>query len=133
MRKVLAAFLGVALVVPLATAADLSSRLEHIIDSAPALSAGWFDAIVERALALHRVQLHAIVGAQVLRLSDGRVLYARNSERLFVPASNMKLFTTALALSKLGADYRLTTEIGADVSMDADGLLAGDLELVGGG
>src|ERR1700683_209006 len=113
MRKVLAALLGVALVVPLA-AADLSSRLDHIIDSAPALSASWFAAIVERALALHRVQLHAIVGAQVLRLSDGRVLYARNSERLFVPASNMKLFTTALALSKLGTGYRLSTQIGAD-------------------
>ncbi len=132
MRKALAALLGVALVVPLA-ATDLSSRLDQIIDSAPALSAGWFDAIVERALALHRVQLHAIVGAQVLRLSDGRVLYARNPERLFVPASNMKLFTTALALSKLGADYRLTTQIAANSPLDRSGTLAGDLELIGGG
>jgi D-alanyl-D-alanine carboxypeptidase/D-alanyl-D-alanine-endopeptidase (penicillin-binding protein 4) len=74
------------------------------------------------------------VGAQVVELSDGRVLYARNSERLFVPASNMKLFTTALALSRLGADYRLTTQIGAQVPIDAaTGTLPGDLELVGGG
>ena len=70
---------------------------------------------------------------RVVRLSDGRVLYAHNSERLFVPASNMKLFTTALALSKLGADYRLSTQIGAEVPIDAEGTLAGDLELVGGG
>src|ERR1700722_736550 len=132
MRKVLAALLGFALVVPLA-AADLSSRLDHIIDSAPALSAGWLDLIVEHALALHRVRLHAIVGAQVLRLSDGRVLYARNSERLFVPASNMKLFTTALALTRLGAEYRLRTQIGADSPVDAAGTLSGDLELMGGG
>jgi D-alanyl-D-alanine carboxypeptidase/D-alanyl-D-alanine-endopeptidase (penicillin-binding protein 4) len=111
MREMLA-FL---LVVPLATAADLASRLDHIIDSANALS-------------------RAFVGAQVVELSDGRVLYARNSERLFVPASNMKLFTTALALSRLGADYRLTTQIGAQVPIDATtGTLPGDLELVGGG
>jgi serine-type D-Ala-D-Ala carboxypeptidase/endopeptidase (penicillin-binding protein 4) len=104
---------ALALVVPLATAADLASRLDQII-SAPVLS-------------------HAFVGIEVVRLSDGRVLYARNSERMFVPASNMKLFTTALALSKLGPDYRLTTQIGSRVPIDADGTLPGDLELIGGG
>jgi serine-type D-Ala-D-Ala carboxypeptidase/endopeptidase (penicillin-binding protein 4) len=102
------------LVVPVMTAADLSARLDRIIDSAPAFS-------------------RAFVGAQVVRLSDRRVLYARNSERLFVPASNMKLFTTALALTRLGADYRLTTQIGAETAMDGAGTLAGDLELIGGG
>ena len=111
MRGLLAAFL----IVPLAMAADLSSRLDHIIDSSNALS-------------------HAFLGAQVVRLSDGRVLYARNSERLFVPASNMKLFTTALALAQLGPDYRLTTQIGAQVPIDTTtGALPGDLELIGGG
>ena len=106
--------LTLALLVPLATAADLSSRLEHIIGAPGALS-------------------HAFVGMRVVRLSDGRVLYAHNSERLFVPASNMKLFTTALALSELGADYRLSTRIGAAVPIDAEGTLPGDLELIGGG
>ena len=102
------------MIVPLAAAADLASRLDQILDSSAALS-------------------HAFVGAQVVRLSDGQVLYARNAERLLVPASNMKLFTTALSLTRLGADYRLTTQIGARVSIDAAGALAGDLELVGGG
>jgi serine-type D-Ala-D-Ala carboxypeptidase/endopeptidase (penicillin-binding protein 4) len=97
----------------LATAADLASRLDQIL-SAPVLS-------------------HAFVGIEVVRLSDGKVLYAHNSERLFVPASNMKLFTTALALSKFGADYRLATQIGSDISIDSNGALAGDLTLVGGG
>jgi D-alanyl-D-alanine carboxypeptidase/D-alanyl-D-alanine-endopeptidase (penicillin-binding protein 4) len=110
MRGVLAALL----IVPLATAADLASRLDQIVNNAGALS-------------------HAFVGAHVVELSDGRVLYAHNSERLFVPASNMKLFTTALALTRLGADYRLTTQIGANFPMDAEGTLAGDLELIGGG
>jgi len=106
--------LALALIAPLATAADLASRLDHIVDTSGALS-------------------HAFVGMRVVRLSDGHVLYARNSERLFVPASNMKLFTTALALSKLGAEYRLSTQIGASAPMDAEGALPGDLELIGGG
>jgi D-alanyl-D-alanine carboxypeptidase/D-alanyl-D-alanine-endopeptidase (penicillin-binding protein 4) len=107
------ALLALALVVPLA-GADLATRLDRLIDSANALS-------------------HAFVGMRVVELSDGHVLYAHNSERLFVPASNMKLFTTALALSKLGIEYRLSTQIGAQVPIDAEGTLAGDLELIGGG
>jgi serine-type D-Ala-D-Ala carboxypeptidase/endopeptidase (penicillin-binding protein 4) len=95
-------------------ASDLAARLDRRIDSSPALA-------------------RAFVGMEVVRLSDGAVLYTRNAERLFVPASNMKLFTTALALSKLGADYRLGTQIGAEVPIDADGTLAGDLELIGAG
>jgi serine-type D-Ala-D-Ala carboxypeptidase/endopeptidase (penicillin-binding protein 4) len=114
MRGLFAVALGIAILVPLATAADLSSRLDQIVNSAGALS-------------------HAFVGMEVVELSDGRVLYARNSDRLFVPASNMKLFTTALALTRLGTDYRLTTQIGANSAIDAAGLLPGDLELVGGG
>jgi D-alanyl-D-alanine carboxypeptidase/D-alanyl-D-alanine-endopeptidase (penicillin-binding protein 4) len=110
-RRVLVAF---ALAIPLSAGSDLPTKLDSIIATAPALS-------------------RAFVGAQVVRLSDGQVLYAHNSERLFVPASNMKLFTTALALSMLGTDYRLTTQIGAQVPIDATGTLAGDLELVGGG
>lgn len=97
-----------------ATGADLPATLDRLIDSSPALA-------------------HAFVGMRVVRLSDGRVLYAHNADRLFVPASNMKLFTTALALAKLGADYRLTTQIGAPVPIDANGTLAGDLELIGAG
>src|ERR1700733_1580613 len=101
--------LALALIAPLATAADLASRLDHIVDTAGVLS-------------------RAFVGMRVVRLSDGHVLYARNSDRLFVPASNMKLFTTALALSKLGAEYRLATQIGSGAPMDAEGALPGDLE-----
>jgi serine-type D-Ala-D-Ala carboxypeptidase/endopeptidase (penicillin-binding protein 4) len=108
MRALLALTLTVAL-----SAAELASRFEQIIN-APALA-------------------HAFVGIELVRLGDGRVLYSHNSERLFLPASNMKLFTTALALSKLGPDYRLTTQMGAQVPIDPAGTLAGDLEFIGGG
>ena len=66
----------------------------------------------------------AFFGLRIVSLADGRVLYERNSNKLFAPASNTKLFTTALALMTLGPDYRFTTSVLAD---------GGDLVLVGGG
>jgi serine-type D-Ala-D-Ala carboxypeptidase/endopeptidase (penicillin-binding protein 4) len=75
----------------------------------------------------------AYVGALVVRLSNGKVLYAHNEDKLFVPASNAKLFTTALALARLGPDYRFTTSIVAEGAVDPNGRLNGDLVLVGRG
>ncbi|HIK46075.1 MAG TPA: D-alanyl-D-alanine carboxypeptidase, partial [Leptolyngbyaceae cyanobacterium M65_K2018_010] len=40
-----------------------------------------------------------------------RTLFARHGDRLFTPASNVKLLTTAAALHRLGADYRIRTSI----------------------
>lgn len=40
-----------------------------------------------------------------------RTLYNRNGDRLFTPASNIKLLTTAAAAHSLGADYRLRTSV----------------------
>ena len=75
----------------------------------------------------------AFLGALVVRLADGAVLYKRNQDHLFVPASNAKLFTTALALIRLGPDYRFTTSVIAQGPVDTKGNLQGDLVLVGRG
>jgi len=48
-------------------------------------------------------------------------------------ASNMKLFTTAAALSKLGPEYRIPTKVFRDGSVDSKGVLHGSLYLQGGG
>jgi D-alanyl-D-alanine carboxypeptidase/D-alanyl-D-alanine-endopeptidase (penicillin-binding protein 4) len=48
-------------------------------------------------------------------------------------ASNMKLFTTATALSKLGPEHRISTKVFRDGRVDADGVLHGSLYLQGGG
>src|SRR6185369_12445083 len=37
-------------------------------------------------------------GVFVMSAKDGRVLYTHNSDQLFTPASNMKVYTTAVAL-----------------------------------
>lgn len=64
-------------------------------------------------------------GAKFVRLSSGEVVFAQNDDKLLTPASNTKLFATALALNRLGAGYRMTTRVVAAPN--------GDLVLVGGG
>lgn len=72
-------------------------------------------------------------GVCVLSLDDGRVLYARHADRLFTPASNMKVYTTAVALEMLGPDYRWRTSVYAAAPADAEGTIKGDLTLYGRG
>lgn len=72
-------------------------------------------------------------GVFVMSLRDGRVIYARDTSRPFTPASNMKVYTTAVALDTLGADYRWRTSVYADKEPDARGTIAGDLVLYGRG
>jgi D-alanyl-D-alanine carboxypeptidase/D-alanyl-D-alanine-endopeptidase (penicillin-binding protein 4) len=71
-------------------------------------------------------------GLRIVDLAQNRVLFERNSSRLFLPASNAKLFTTSLALVRLGPDYRFQTRILGDRTPAADGCLE-SLRLVGGG
>jgi D-alanyl-D-alanine carboxypeptidase/D-alanyl-D-alanine-endopeptidase (penicillin-binding protein 4) len=71
-------------------------------------------------------------GIVIARLPDGKVLYERNADHLFQPASNMKLFTTAAALAKLGPDYVFRTTVESDALPDARGRVD-NLILVGRG
>src|SRR6266849_656801 len=72
-------------------------------------------------------------GVFVMSMSDGRVLYSRNGDQLFTPASNMKIYTTAAGLDLLGAEYRWRTSVYADKQPDSNGVIDGDLTLYGRG
>ena len=72
-------------------------------------------------------------GIHIVDLASQQVLYERNSRKLFVPASNQKLLSTALALSRLGPDHRYTTALVSEAELDDEGVLRGDLVLLGGG
>jgi len=72
-------------------------------------------------------------GIQVVSLTTGQTLYGQNSDKLFTPASNTKLFTTAAALSLIGPDYKFLTTVETSGTLDRYGRLNGDLVLVGRG
>ncbi len=74
----------------------------------------------------------ALVAARVVSLDHGRTVYARDANKLVMPASNMKLVTVAAAAAELGWDFRFTTTLEAAGSI-RDGVLHGDLIVVGTG
>lgn len=72
-------------------------------------------------------------GIHVVNLKTGAVVYQVNASDRFTPASNTKLFSTALAIERLGPDYQFVTTIRSDQGVDEHGVVKGDLRLVGGG
>jgi serine-type D-Ala-D-Ala carboxypeptidase/endopeptidase (penicillin-binding protein 4) len=72
-------------------------------------------------------------GIEIVSLDSGRTLFELNADRLFTPASNTKLFTTAAALELLGPDYRFRTSVESTGTLDATGRLSGDVLLIGRG
>lgn len=76
--------------------------------------------------------VEAFSGVYIKSLRTGEVLYKRNADKLFVPASNVKLFTTAAALQTLGPDFAYETNIYA-VGELKKGTLKGDLVIQGSG
>lgn len=71
-------------------------------------------------------------GIAVVSLDSGHTLYAHRADQLLQPASTAKLFTAALSLSALGADYRIPTRLLADGRV-VNGRLNGSLILQGMG
>jgi len=94
-------------------AARLRRSIDRIVDR-PALARGFW-------------------GIEVRSLRTGRVLYARNAEKAFRPASALKLVTTAAALDALGPDARVRTSVETAGRIDAFGRILGDVLLVGRG
>ena len=74
----------------------------------------------------------ARIGVVVVDLDRGQVLCSNDADAAFMPASNMKLISSAVALVTLGPDHQFRTVLRAR-GRYADGTLHGDLELVGSG
>ena len=86
------------------------------------------DAILERADVAR-----GFWGVEIEDLDTGRGVYSHDADRLFSPASNTKLFTTAAALALIGPNYRFRTTVESAAPPDKYGRLSGDLVLVGRG
>ena len=69
----------------------------------------------------------------VYRPLTGDTIYSAYHTRSMIPASNVKLFTTATALEILGSDYRLSTQILSDDSDFTDTIVNGNIYIKGYG
>jgi D-alanyl-D-alanine carboxypeptidase/D-alanyl-D-alanine-endopeptidase (penicillin-binding protein 4) len=76
---------------------------------------------------------NAFWGILVRSVDTGQIILAHNEDKSFVPASNVKLFTTAVALQELGPGFRYITEIYGSGEMDSEGTLTGSLIISGAG
>jgi len=75
----------------------------------------------------------ALWGVKIVSLGSGKTLFESHADRLMSPASNSKLYTGALALDRLGGDYRFTTPVYAGGKISDSGTLRGNLIVVGHG
>jgi D-alanyl-D-alanine carboxypeptidase/D-alanyl-D-alanine-endopeptidase (penicillin-binding protein 4) len=72
-------------------------------------------------------------GIKIVSLDSGQTIFEHNAQKYFSPASNAKLYTAALALDRLGPDFRVRTSLYATARPDAAGTLRGDLLIYGRG
>ena len=112
LKWLICALIYATIVVAQPTPATLQKRLDQLLDNE----------FFQRATA----------GIAVYDLTDQKQLYAHNEKRLCRPASNMKLLTSATALSVLTPEYSFKTGLLYTGVIDQSGSLTGDLFLVGG-
>lgn len=72
-------------------------------------------------------------GAIVVSLTRGDTLFSRNPDGRLIPASTMKLFTSAVAFDRLGPEHTFSTDVLRDGPMDQAGVVHGNLILRGDG
>lgn len=87
----------------------------------------------QKAEALSRSETFVNAAASIKAIrGNGEIMADVCSNKLTVPASNMKLISTGTALTRLGSDFRYGTDIAHD-GIISDGTLHGNLYIVGNG
>lgn len=75
---------------------------------------------------------NASIGIHIQELKSGETLYGFNEDKLLIPASTLKLITSATALEILGSNYRFKTKLGY-IGETEKNTLKGNLVVIGGG
>lgn len=123
--------------VPRAVPRAKVARRAAVVPAAPAVRAAPLSQrqrlVSDLSARLARVMRSGKWGVLVVSLSNGDTLFGRNADDQLVPASTMKLFTSAVALDRFGPAARFKTEVLRAGAVGADGVLRGDLILKGAG
>ncbi|MFH1011030.1 MAG: D-alanyl-D-alanine carboxypeptidase/D-alanyl-D-alanine-endopeptidase [bacterium] len=98
---------------PLLAASELSERIEALISRPAYAETQW--------------------GICIYSLTHDSLIYGYEADKLFVPASTVKLLTSAAALDSLGPDYRFETAFLTNGVLDSTGTLGRDLIVRGSG
>ncbi|MEO6121252.1 MAG: D-alanyl-D-alanine carboxypeptidase/D-alanyl-D-alanine-endopeptidase [Acidimicrobiales bacterium] len=112
---------------------------------APVLSARRVPAVMAQVVADQRLRsvldatladpaLGAARGKSCLVVRQGsRAIVVRRADFALIPASTLKVLTAQAVVARIGAEERFVTEARTAVPVAADGTVAGDLWVVGGG
>ena len=98
---------------------------------APRSYAEWLEKLTSAAT--HPRFKSAMLGVKVESLDTGKVIFDQNGDKLLKPASNGKMYTGALALDRLGSDFKIRTSFYAEKPLDKSGNVDGDLIVYGRG
>ncbi len=76
---------------------------------------------------IQKTDPHINLGMMVVDLTTGTTLFEKQAQQVFVPASNMKLFSEAVVLLALGPEYQIPTHLSTDAKTLTQGRLNGSL------
>lgn len=96
----------------------------------PAAAAADVTARIQSVLSKEHLDVHG-TGVFIWDLQAGRAVYSQHPSAPLVPASNLKLVTSAAALHVWGREHRIATQLLTDGELSPSGTLRGDLYLRG--
>lgn len=82
---------------------------------------------------VQNIDSKASVGIHVKSMKYGDTLYTKNEQRIFTPASIVKILTAEAALLYLGPEYKFPTTLLTDAKTTDNGIINGNLYLVQSG
>ncbi len=93
---------------------NLQKRIRALMETTPGIERGY-------------------LGFKIVDAQTGAVVMEQNAGSFFTPASNTKLYTTALALTRLGPYYTFQTQLSTQSPWSQGQPTLSDLRLIGGG